>query len=90
MLIRKGASTRAQDIDGRTPLHSALGRASRSSDCVKILLKASANVNQPDLFGYTPMHLAALNEFSSCVCLLLGKYLYSKIDIYIFLIYYIS
>lgn len=39
---------------------------------MKLLLNAGANVNKPDAFGYTPLHLAALNEFSYCVMLLLN------------------
>ncbi|KAJ8960311.1 hypothetical protein NQ318_004037 [Aromia moschata] len=45
---------------------------SRSCECVRLLLNAGAAVNKPDAFGYTPLHLAALNEFSHCVMLLIN------------------
>lgn len=50
----------------------SLSQVSRSCDCVRVLLDAGALVNRADHFGYTPLHLAALNEFSSCAALLIG------------------
>ena len=36
-----------------------------------MLLDARANVNHQDSFGYSPLHIAALNEYSYCANLLL-------------------
>ena len=36
-----------------------------------MLLDARANVNHQDSFGYAPLHIAALNEYSYCANLLL-------------------
>lgn len=38
-----------------------------------IFFQAGALVNKPDKFGYTPLHIAALNESSPIVILLLSK-----------------
>ncbi|KAG5896169.1 hypothetical protein JTB14_016944 [Gonioctena quinquepunctata] len=72
-LLRKGADVDAADADGRTPLHCSIVKASRSCECVRVLLCASPNVNKPDVYGYTPLHLAALNEYSHCVMLLINN-----------------
>jgi ankyrin repeat protein len=48
-------------------------RGARACDVARLLLSVGANPNAPDNFGYTPLHIAALNEFSACVLLLLGK-----------------
>lgn len=64
---------KARDIDGRTPLHGSIVRGARACDVARLLLSVGADPNAPDNFGYTPLHIAALNEFSACVLLLLGK-----------------
>ena len=46
-------------------------KGSRSYECVKMLLDARANVNHQDKFGYSPLHIAALNEYGYCANLLL-------------------
>ena len=38
-----------------------------------LFLQAGGLVNKPDKFGYTPLHIAALNESSCIVILLLSK-----------------
>ncbi|XP_017127325.1 transient receptor potential channel pyrexia [Drosophila elegans] len=67
VLISYGANVNAVYRDGRTALHAAIVKQSRCLDCCNALLKAGADVNKADNYGYTPLHIAALNEFSSCV-----------------------
>ncbi|XP_017091126.2 transient receptor potential channel pyrexia isoform X1 [Drosophila bipectinata] len=67
LLISYGANVNAVYRDGRTALHAAIVKQSRCLDCCNSLLKAGADVNKADNYGYTPLHIAALNEFSSCV-----------------------
>ncbi|XP_020801629.1 transient receptor potential channel pyrexia isoform X1 [Drosophila serrata] len=67
LLIAYGANVNAVYRDGRTALHAAIVKQSRCLDCCNALLKAGADVNKADNYGYTPLHIAALNEFSSCV-----------------------
>lgn len=73
LLISRGANVNALYRDGRTALHAAIVKESRFWDCARLLLDAKADVNKADHFGYTPLHIAALNEFSSCVLLLIGR-----------------
>ena len=44
----------------------------RSYECVRMLLDARGDVNHQDSFGYSPLHIAALNEYSYCASLLLS------------------
>ncbi|GAB0088274.1 Transient receptor potential channel pyrexia [Sergentomyia squamirostris] len=71
LLIKRGADVNTVYKDGRTALHAAIVKDSKSWDCAKLLLRAGVQVNRPDNYGYTPIHLAALNEFSSCVHMLI-------------------
>lgn len=71
VLIERGANVNAIYKDGRTALHAAIVKESRFWDCARMLLEAKVDVNKADNFGYTPLHIAALNEFSYCVILLL-------------------
>lgn len=59
--------------DGRTALHAAIVKQSRCLDCCIALLRAGADVNKADNYGYTPLHIAALNEFSNCVYTFIGN-----------------
>lgn len=43
-----GANPNLEDLDCRTPLHSAIVKGSRSYDCVRLLLDGGANVNHKD------------------------------------------
>lgn len=68
LLLRKGnADPNIGDFDKRTALHAAVGKAARSYDIIEILVSYGAEVNAKDQYGYTPLHMAALNELSQCV-----------------------
>lgn len=73
ILIKYRADVNAIYKDGRSALHAAIVKESKCFECAKLLLKAGVNVNKPDAYGYTPLHIAALNEFSSCAYMLIGK-----------------
>ncbi|XP_058444280.1 transient receptor potential channel pyrexia [Malaya genurostris] len=70
-LISRNADVHAVYRDGRTALHASIVKESRFWDCTLSLLRAKVDVNRADNFGYTPLHIAALNEFSSCVFMLI-------------------
>ncbi|XP_035773671.1 transient receptor potential channel pyrexia-like [Anopheles albimanus] len=70
-LIAQHADVHAVYRDGRTALHASIVKESRFWDCTLSLLKAKVDVNRADNFGYTPLHIAALNEFSTCVYMLI-------------------
>lgn len=71
VLIECRANVHAIYKDGRTALHAAIVKESRFWDCTRLLLEAQVDPNKVDNFGYSPLHIAAINEFSSCVMLLL-------------------
>lgn len=73
LLVRYKANVNATYRDGRTALHAAIVKQSRCLESCKILLNAGADVNKADDYGYTPLHIAALNEFSNCVYMFIGK-----------------
>jgi ankyrin repeat protein len=50
------------DRQGNTPLHSAIQGA--SSDCVKALLRAGANVNAVNREGRSALHLVAMEQMA--------------------------
>lgn len=70
-LLRKGADPNVGDGDKRSALHSAVGKAARSNDIIEVLISWGADVNARDQYGYTPLHIAALNELSQCVEILI-------------------
>lgn len=70
-LIQHKADINLTYRDGRTALHASIIKETSSWDCTKMLLDCKIDVNKPDNFGYTPLHLAALNEFGGCVLMLI-------------------
>ncbi|XP_069676177.1 transient receptor potential channel pyrexia [Periplaneta americana] len=62
-----GCDPNAVDTDKRTPLHSAVGKSLLAFEITETLLIWKAEVNKKDKYGYTPLHIAALNEQSQCV-----------------------
>ncbi|KAJ9592662.1 hypothetical protein L9F63_015677 [Diploptera punctata] len=61
------------DNDKRTPLHSAVAKTLNSVEITELLISKGGNVNQEDTYGYTPLHVAAINENTSCVTLLINN-----------------
>nr|CAD7586160.1 unnamed protein product [Timema genevievae] len=62
-----GCDVNAVDIDHRTPLHAAVSKTLLALDIIETLISWKADVNFRDKYGYTPLHVAALNELSQCV-----------------------
>lgn len=71
LLIKHGADVKATYRDGRTALHASIVKETSSWDCTRTLLENKIDVNRADHFGYTPLHIAALNEFSTCAFMLI-------------------
>ncbi|KAL1509630.1 hypothetical protein ABEB36_004339 [Hypothenemus hampei] len=74
MLILKGqADLNLENYNRRTPLHEAVQLvADTRIDIVKALIENGANVNVQDQHGFTPLHIAALNELPQCVSILIS------------------
>ncbi|KAJ2954602.1 hypothetical protein O0L34_g2896 [Tuta absoluta] len=68
VLLRDGnADANAEDYDKRTPLHAAICRTERASDIIDMLVSWGAQVNKKDEYGYSPLHLAAMDGLTPCV-----------------------
>lgn len=68
ILLRDGnADPNSEDYDKRTPLHAAVCRSERSCDIVDILVSWGGQVNKKDEYGYSPLHLAAMDGLTPCV-----------------------
>ncbi|GBP59257.1 Transient receptor potential channel pyrexia [Eumeta japonica] len=67
-LLRDGnANPNAEDFDKRTPLHAAICNSERACDIIDLLVTWGAQVNKKDEYGYSPLHIAALDGLSNCV-----------------------
>lgn len=71
LLCNGNANPNSEDFDKRTPLHAAIGKSDACIDIIESLILRGANINQKDVFGYTALHLAALEGFSQCVDVLI-------------------
>ena len=71
LLLEGGADPNAKDLDQRTPLHAAIGKSENSLDIIETLIAHGADVNQKDVYGFTSLHLAALEGNAHCVELLI-------------------
>lgn len=72
LLLRDGnADPNSEDFDHRTPLHAAIGKADTAFDIIELLISWGANVNSKDVYGFTALHLAALDGLAHCVELLI-------------------
>ncbi|CAF4840754.1 unnamed protein product [Pieris macdunnoughi] len=81
VLLRDGnADPNAEDYDKRTPLHAAISKSERSCDIIELLVSWGAQVNIKDEYGYSPIHLAAIEGLTSCVetLIILGADVTSK------------
>ncbi|KPJ14946.1 Transient receptor potential channel pyrexia [Papilio machaon] len=68
VLLRDGnADPNAEDYDKRTPLHASICRSDRASDIIDMLVSWGAQVNKKDEYGYSPLHLAAMDGLTLCV-----------------------
>ncbi|XP_038207262.1 transient receptor potential channel pyrexia [Zerene cesonia] len=68
VLLRDGnADPNAEDYDKRTPLHAAISKSERACDIIELLVSWGAQVNKKDEYGYSPIHIAAIDGLTNCV-----------------------
>ncbi|XP_047537668.1 transient receptor potential channel pyrexia-like isoform X1 [Vanessa atalanta] len=68
VLLRDGnADANAEDHDKRTPLHAAICNTERACEIIDMLVSWGAQVNKKDEYGYSPLHLAAMDGLAQCV-----------------------
>lgn len=72
LLLRVGgADPNAEDFDKRTPLHAAVGKTDSAFDIMETLISWGANVNSKDIYGFSALHLAALDGIAHIVEMLI-------------------
>lgn len=71
LLRAGGANPNAEDYDQRTPLHAAIGKSESVFDTLETLVAWGADVNHKDVYGFTALHLAALDGLAQCVEMLI-------------------
>ncbi|XP_028680808.1 ankyrin repeat and SOCS box protein 7-like [Erpetoichthys calabaricus] len=67
LLLYYGADVNSQCKHGGTPLHAAIGLF---PECALLLIQHGANIDLPDIWGVTPMYLAACSGQTECIQLL--------------------
>ncbi|CAH2985734.1 unnamed protein product [Chilo suppressalis] len=68
IILRDGnADANVEDLDKRTPLHAAINRSERACDIIDMLVSWGAQVNKKDAYGYSPLHIAAMDGLTQCV-----------------------
>lgn len=75
-LLGSGALGHLTDINGDTALHWAAYKG--HAELIKLLMYSGVDLQKPDYFGSTPLHLACLSGNISCVRILCEK---SKIEL---------
>ena len=58
LLLANGASTSIVDLHGNTPLWRAVFSCRGAEECIKVLLEAGADPDQPNNHGVSPKSLA--------------------------------
>ncbi|XP_066554442.1 ankyrin repeat domain-containing protein 10-like [Amia ocellicauda] len=67
LLLKHGANVNSQCKHGGTPLHAAVGLF---PECALVLIQHGADVDLPDIWGVTPMYLAACSGQIECIQIL--------------------
>lgn len=67
LLCNGKANPNAEDFDKRTPLHAAVSKTITSMQIIEVLVMWGADINHKDVFGFTAVHLAAMEQFNDCV-----------------------
>lgn len=72
-LLQNGANIEARDSIGRTPIRIATGKGSsgHGEEITNLLIKAGADVNTQDDFGWTPLHGVIFSQHTNMAKLLL-------------------
>ncbi|XP_033212321.1 transient receptor potential channel pyrexia-like [Belonocnema kinseyi] len=71
LLQKPEVDVNALDEMNRTPLHNAVMAPGSNITIVELLLKHGARVNPIDKTGFSPLHVAALEEHAECVEMLI-------------------